>query len=71
MLSLGRKLKELRMKHGITQDKFGEILGYKTACMVSQYEKNYRPLPHHLLVKIKKEFDVSYEWLLEDQENEK
>ena len=59
----GKKLKELRIEQGLSQQKLGEILGFCNQT-ISFWENGSREPDLDTLVKIARYFDVSFEELL-------
>lgn len=57
------RLKELRKKHGLSQEELGSILGVQKAA-VCKYETGRVPLPHEVLVTLCDHFDVTADFLL-------
>lgn len=66
MVVLGKKIKDLRKKHKLTQEQFGEMLGV-TKFTVSMYENDTRLPSYNVLVKIANTFGVSIDSLLLDE----
>ena len=66
MVLLGKKIKDLRKKHKLTQEQFGEMLGV-TKFTVSMYENDTRLPSYNVLVKIANTFGVSIDSLLLDE----
>lgn len=59
------KLKELRLKHGLSQKEFAEILGIKNNTY-NQYEHENRTPDIETLIKIANYYNVSLDYLLEN-----
>ena len=59
----GNRLKELRTKSGLTQQKLGELLGVSKS-VVSYYELQERTPSPEVLVKLASIFHVSADYLL-------
>ncbi len=64
MLDFGIRLKELRIKKGLTQEQLSELLGV-TKSVVSYYESNKRAPSPEVLVAISHIFHVSADYLLD------
>ena len=65
---VGKNIRAFRVKHGDTQEKLGEIIGY-SATTVANYESGYR-LPDILTAyEITKYYGISLEDLLTSQNN--
>ena len=62
----GKKLKELRMEKGLSQQKLGEILGFCNQT-ISFWENGSREPDLDTLLKISKFFEVPIEELLEEK----
>ena len=62
----GKKLKELRIEKGLSQQKLGEILGFCNQT-ISFWENGSREPDLDTLVSIAHYFDVAYEELIEDK----
>lgn len=60
---LGKKIKELRKKRGITQSELADVLGVSTS-MVGMYETDSRNPSYDVLIKIANYFNVSIDYLL-------
>lgn len=61
---LGKKIKELRLKSGLSQTDLAKKLAYDSATAISLIENGSRSLRSKDLVIIKNIFNVSYEELL-------
>lgn len=61
---MNERLKELRTKLGLSQEKFGERLGV-TKSSISKSEKNERGITEQTIKLICREFNVDYLWLTE------
>ena len=64
---LGDKIKELRIKNGMTQKELGKKLGFSDNT-ITNYEKNKRDPDYDTLVKLANIFDVSISYLLDINE---
>lgn len=62
----GKRLKELRIEKGLSQQKLGEILDFCNQT-ISFWESGSREPDLDTLLKISHYFDVSLEYLLEDR----
>lgn len=62
----GKKLKELRMEKGLSQQKLGEILGFCNQT-ISFWESGSREPDLDTLVNIAHYFEVEFEDLLEER----
>ena len=62
----GKKLKELRIEQGLSQQKLGEILGFCNQTL-SFWENGSREPDLDTLLQISHYFEVSLEELLEDK----
>ena len=62
----GKKLKELRIEKGLSQQKLGELLGFCNQT-ISFWESGSREPDLDTLVQIAHYFEVSLEELLEDK----
>ncbi len=60
---IGRKIKELREKWGLSQKDFASLLGISTMTL-SRYEKGEREPTAELLKKLAQKFSVDLNWLL-------
>ncbi|HEU4963128.1 MAG TPA: helix-turn-helix transcriptional regulator [Bacilli bacterium] len=67
-LSLGQKIRELRLQHGLTQSDLGS--GLVTPSMISQIESDKAHPSHKLLVAIAEKLETSVEYFLTDVENQ-
>jgi len=66
MVLLGKKIKELRKKHKLTQTEFGEKIGV-TKSTIATYENDTRLPSYNVLVKIANTYGVSIDSLLLDE----
>ncbi len=57
------RIRELRLKAGLTQKKLGEMLHLEDAA-ISKYEKERVPLTAKTLIELSKIFDVSVDYIL-------
>jgi transcriptional regulator with XRE-family HTH domain len=64
MTSLGQRIKDLRIRDGITQRELGEFMGYKTTRSIQSIEAGNQSLDHHGLIKLADYFDVSLDYLV-------
>ncbi len=62
-MSFGKRLRELRMKHKLTQQKTADMLGV-TMSSYQKYEQDERFPSYETLIKIADIFDVSLDYLL-------
>lgn len=70
MMNFGEKLKHLRQKYDLSQEELGELLGFSSSA-IGQYENNNREPNFERLRIIKEFFNVDYNFLLEDNKNDK
>ena len=63
MVDLGKRLKDLRMEHGLTQQQVADRVWVSKA-MVSSYELSSRAPSYNVLIKLAKLFGVSTDYLL-------
>ena len=63
----GKRLKELRLEQGETQQETAKAIGVSSICYL-HYEKNQREPSFDILIKIAKHFKISLDYLfgLED-----
>jgi len=66
MVILGKKIKEWRKKHKLTQEQFGEMLGV-TKSTIATYENDTRLPSYNVLVKMANTFGISIDSLLLDE----
>ena len=66
----GNILKSLRKKRGLTQEEVADKIG-ATKITISRYESNQRKIGGENLVKLAKLFNVTPEYILSGNENEK
>ncbi|MDL2273360.1 helix-turn-helix transcriptional regulator [Oscillospiraceae bacterium OttesenSCG-928-G22] len=64
---VGKKLRELRVRKGLTQRELGELTGV-SASAIGMYEQGRRQPESELIVKFCRVFDVSADWFLTDLE---
>lgn len=64
-MTQGERVKEIRTALSLTLEKFGERLGVgKTA--ISKIEKNERSLTDQMAKSICREYNVNYDWLMDE-----
>lgn len=63
MVDLGRRLKDLRKEHGLTQQQVADRVWVSKA-MISSYELSARTPSYNVLIKLSKLFGVSTDYLL-------
>ena len=64
-MTQGERVKEIRTVLSLTLEKFGEKLGVgKTA--ISKIEKNERSLTDQMAKSICREYNVNYDWLMDE-----
>ena len=64
-MTQGERVKEIRTALSLTLEKFGEKLGVgKTA--ISKIEKNERSLTDQMAKSICREYNVNYDWLMDE-----
>ena len=63
MISIGKRMKEIRMESGLSQARFGEILSVSQDT-VSLWEKGKSVPTAEYLIAIAKQFDVSVDYIL-------
>lgn len=64
-MSIGARLRQLRLANGLTQDQIGEICGV-TKGMVSQWESDTVTPPTERLVALRGRLTFSLDWLMAD-----
>ena len=69
-MSLGKRIKKLRNIHKMTQKELGEKLNIAKST-VSQYENDINTPDIHTLLKISEIFDVSLDYLVRNEKQEK
>lgn len=62
-MTIGARLRQLRISWGLTQDKLGELCDVSKG-MVSQWELNIVTPPTDRLIELRKHHNFSYDWLL-------
>ena len=68
-IQIGSRIKELRMKSGISQKEMARLLNIKTSTY-SNYENNYREPNADIIERIAKILDISIQYLLYGTEKE-
>lgn len=63
MVDLGKRLKDLRKEHGLTQQQVADRVWVSKA-MISSYELSARTPSYNVLIKLSKLFGVSTDYLL-------
>ena len=62
--TIGGRLKELRLKAGISQEQLAKELHFGSKSMVSQYETNKRAITIDALLEYSQRFNVTTDWIL-------
>lgn len=62
------RIKYLREKNNMTQEKLGELIGVKSSA-ISKYEKSIVPLTDETILKFSKIFGVSSDYILKNEQN--
>ena len=62
-MSIGSRIKELRIKKGLTQTELAELLGYSSKSSVAHLEHG-RDIPRSLVVKLAKTLDTTPSYLM-------
>ena len=60
---IGKRVRKIRLQKGISQEKFGELIGIKKAA-VSKIENGDNCLSKSNLISICRQFNISEDWLL-------
>lgn len=63
MIKIGNRIKEIRLEHGLSQQKFGELLSVSQDT-VSLWEKGKSVPVTELLIEIAIKFDLSVDYIL-------
>ena len=63
MINIGKRVKEIRIEHGLSQQKFGELLSVSQDT-ISLWEKGKSLPTTEFLIAIAKQFDVSIDYIL-------
>ncbi|MCI8346568.1 MAG: helix-turn-helix transcriptional regulator [Bacilli bacterium] len=63
MKLIGKRIKEVRVREGLTQTEFGKILHIEKSA-ISHYENSERNIPLDIIVKISEYFNVDANYLL-------
>lgn len=63
---LGLRIKEMRLKRGLTQDRLAELVGCNVS-HISNIENNYTKLSLNVLFAISNALDTSIDYLLSEQ----
>lgn len=63
MINIGKRVKEIRIEHGLSQQKFGELLSVSQDT-ISLWEKGKSLPTTEFLIAIAKQFDVSVDYIL-------
>lgn len=64
METIGGRLKELRLREGLSQEKLAKELSFGSKSMVSQYESNKRAITIDALLEYSIRFNVTTDWIL-------
>lgn len=62
------RIKYLREKNNMTQEKLGKLIGVKSSA-ISKYEKNIVPLTDETILKLSKIFGVSCDYIIGNNKN--
>lgn len=63
MIGIGKRIKEIRVEHGLSQQRFGELLSVSQDT-ISLWEKGKSVPTTEFLVAISQRFDVSTDYIL-------
>lgn len=63
MTTIGDRLKVIRIDNDFSQTNFAKLLGVSLSAY-KNYELNKTPIPHTVLEIMRKEFDISLDWLV-------
>ena len=63
MISIGKRIKEIRIEHGLSQQKLGELLSVSQDT-ISLWEKGKSVPTTEFLIAIAKKFDISADYIL-------
>ncbi len=63
MISIGKRIKEIRIEHGLSQQKLGELLSVSQDT-ISLWEKGKSVPTAEFLIALAKKFDVSVDYIL-------
>ena len=63
MIGIGKRIKEIRIEHGLSQQRFGEMLSVSQDT-ISLWEKGKSVPTTEFLVAISKKFEVSTDYIL-------
>ncbi len=62
-MSIGARVRQLRIQHGLSQESFGELCGVSKG-MVSQWESDIVRPPTDRLLKLREHIEFSFDWML-------
>ena len=60
---VGKRVKKIRKAHGLTQEKFAEVLGV-TSTAIRDYENGEYGMSKDVLIRMRESFNVSLDYLL-------
>lgn len=63
MINIGKRIKEIRVESGLSQERFGDILSVSQDT-ISLWEKGKSAPTAEYLIAIAKQFDVSVDYIL-------
>lgn len=63
-MTVGEKIKEARLKKGLTQQELADLLGYKSRSSINKIEVGGRDIPRSQIVQIAKALDVAPAYLM-------
>lgn len=66
--NLGRCIRSIRKKHGLTQEQLGQCIGCTKSAIVN-YETGIRKIPFDVLVKMSHHYNISIDHLIKKTEN--
>ena len=70
MNKLGEKIKEIRLKKGLSQEAFAKVLGYNSRSTINKIEKGINEISYDKLVLLIKKFEVEIDELFDRNHNE-
>lgn len=70
MNKLGKKIKEIRLKEGLSQEAFAKELGYSSKSTINKIEKGINEISYDKLMLLLKRYEISIDELFDKNYND-